>query len=1001
MDKIPAVDNRTEEELLAQLQRRAASYVPEWRFDMREPDAAAAIASAFAGMQHGAIRNFNRLFLKYQTEFFNAVHTSMKPAAPAGGYVVFGTVNDSVEGAELKAGTLLTTSAVQKNGDPVPVETRDDVYVSPVGIQAVYESFDGNDYIGCLYEGDGKREFPLFCFERDNLQRHEFYIGHPSVFHIQSHGCLQLRFFERNEKLAERFFVECLADPSFCTVSYSAEESFVPFRECREENGVLVLEKAAAQEPWQMQEIQGVRMYWMCISVKNGSSLSDWGFRGVKISAQSGALPPDSITANGMDCSLMQYFPFGEQFSVYNEVYFASDEVFDKVGASITLSFWLDFVKIPLSGRDWGYEMDWKLIMPKKSIQVEREYDISIEEVIWEYFNGSGWVRLFPAKEYSDVFGIRKGTYRRRIRVEFKCPRDLSPAIVNGMENRYIRARILKVNNALKTQGNYISPVLTETRLAYDYPDGGVQPAFFVTVNNMEYRLFPSGQCLNNMYPFFPICQTGDKNPTLYIGTEKPWENGPLRLLFLVRESGEDRLPPLQWEYESGGKWRELNPADETEYFSHSGLITFSGPEAQDKRVRFGRELYWIRVRDREGEYVRRHDMLRPFIEGIWENGVKAWTVRSGQEEYLTMERFLPDARLQLMNGSIYSLEMWELQSGTLSRAEYAQLMEENRLWEQKDENGKAREIWVKWEEQENLFDSGPGDRHYLLDANSGILSFGDGIRGRIPAPGLINGIWVRYRIGCGGEGNVPAGAINGLDTAVGFISRVENPRAFFGGSDRETADEAMERTAGEICHRFRAVTISDYERLAREASGTVEKASCFGGRDQNGEIKSGHVTLVLLPANFENSLPFFTELKEQVMGYLRGRLPVGLAESGRFHIEKPVLVEICVSAEIWVSDFNQVFQCRAEILQKLEAFLHPVTGNFNGKGWPIGRLPNRSQIDTILKSVPEVLRQRDLIITGFVCRGGENIEIGLEEAGKFFYALPMSGQHRIKIHVE
>lgn len=1008
MKRIPVMDHRTEEELIAELRRKAAAYVPQWRYEPDQPDVGAALAAVYARMQYDTLKSYNQLFLKYQTEFFNALHISMKPAVPASGFVTFQLVNSTVDGVELPAGTVLTTSAVREDGEAVPLETRDDVYVSPVTLGAVYESYDGLDYIGRLYEDtqETREPFSLFRFEEENLQEHEFYIGHSFVCGLRTHGTLKLQLSVKEGELVEEQLLSLLADPESCDITYSNENGWWPFAACRVQDGALYLEKHEGQPVWEMTELDEIRMYWLRIRVKDGRQLTGLGFREMELASFSAYLKPESIYANGVDCSLEEYFPFGEQFSVYNEVYFASDEVFTKAGALVQLSFWLEFMKIPLNGLDREKNIDWKLIMQKNRISVEREYDISIAEVIWEYFNGNGWVRLFSGKEYGELFGVDGGTFRQKKLMCFTCPRDMKPVTVNGLESRYIRARVLKVNNAFKIQGQYISPVLTETRLEYEYPDRGCVPEWFCTVNNCSREMLRAGACLKQMYPFRPVIQTKDARPTLYIGTELPWEKGPLRLLFLIRRAGGGQLPTLVWQYESGGKWKELNPADETEYFSRSGLVTFAEPEKMQKTRRFGRELYWLRLVDLEGGYEireqgRTQSLEYPVIEAIHENAVQAWTVRDGFEEYLTLERYQDHASFQLVNSGIYRLTMWERVQRLIPEPEKKRLYEQDAIREKFDGSGQLLETWVRWEEVDGFYASGREDRHYMLDANQGILSFGSGGHGKVPAPGILNGIHVEYSVGSGSEGNVPVGAVTGLDMETGFISQVTNPNAFFGGCGRETAAEAMERAAGEIQHGFRAVTSGDYEKLAREAAGNIQMAECFGGRNPEGKLQQGQVTLVLLPKQFETSLPFFPKLREQVMDYMKDKLPAGLYEQGRFHIQQPTMVQIQVRAEFTVTDFNQIFSCRKEILKRLETFLHPVTGNFDGGGFRIGRLPSRNQIDTILKSMDQIVDMRDLIITGAVFRDGEWSEISMEEAEAYPYALPVSGRHRIMIRTD
>lgn len=1002
MEKIPAMD---QEALLRALQEKAAAYAPQWRMDTEDPDVGTALAFAFTRMQEGVIHRYGRLAQKHQSEFFSCLGIGMKPAAPAAGYVAFGLVNQQVKGVELPAGTALTAQAADGEGQAVPVQTKDDLFVGPVKIQAIYESYDGLDYIGSLYqEGEGKKPFTLFGFEGENLQSHEFYIGHESVFSLKTRGEVLLRFFEGGGEPVEKRWLERLSDAGMAEFSYYSGDGYHPFESCMVQGDALVLKKGAGTPPWEKSELEGRDMYWLRCRVKDGRGLAGFCFREAGILSRAWGLLPESVNAGGMDCMLKEYFPFGEQFSLYNEVYFVSDEVFEKAGAQISLSFYLEFARIPLNAPD--QEIDWKLIMKKSSFQTEQEYDITIGEVIWEYFNGKGWVRLFEGREYAQIFGTGEGLLRRQKRLSFTCPADLRPALVNGRECRCIRARILKVNNAFKLQGQYISPVLTATRLEYGYEGRGPAPGAFVISGSGERQLLEASSCLGQMYAFHPVRLAGDKCPALYIGTDQPWRQGPCRILWIMERGRQDAMPPLKWEYEAEGRWREMNPADETGCFSRTGLAAFSGIGDGVRTRRFGRELYWLRLTDTQGHYAKgREDGEKPpkslpRVLDFYENAVRAWTVSSGFEEYLTMERWEENASFRLQNRGIHSLELWEQENASMSAKERERLKEQGALREVTDGSGQVLETWVRWEERESLSASGPRDRHYLLDANEGIVTFGDGSRGRVPAPGVLNGLHVQYSLGGGEAGNLEKGQVTGLDLDAGFISQAVNPAPFYGGYDRETAKDAIRRGAWELKHRFRAVTPGDYEKLAMDISRSIERAACFGGVGPGGEPKPGHITLAVLQKQFKDRAAFFPELKRELLSGFKGRTPAGLLESGRFHIVEPVMVEICVRLDLWVDDFSEIFKCRRLAAEALERFLDPVCGGFGGKGWPIGTLPARSQIDAVLKNSGASQDMRNLMITGIIRENGSVTETSLEDMGRCPFALPLAGGHKIMVHV-
>jgi len=56
---------------------------------------------------------------------------------------------------------------------------------------------------------------------------------------------------------------------------------------------------------------------------------------------------------------------------------------------------------------------------------------------------------------------------------------------------------------------------------------------------------------------------------------------------------------------------------------------------------------------------------------------------------------------------------------------------------------------------------------------------------------------------------------------SIAYVERATNYYRATGGSDLETIDEAKMRGPQVVRHRYRAVTIEDYEYLALKSSGT------------------------------------------------------------------------------------------------------------------------------------------------------------------------------------
>lgn len=990
----------SQEELLEAIREKAASYVPEWHPDREEPDIGLALAQVFAKMQSETERKYGQLPEKFRTDLFNCLNTSMKTSAPARGYAVFGIADSEAEGIGLPAGTGLRTDVVDEYGERIPVETEEDVFVSPDTLTTVCECSEEKDYIGIYgVQKEQQEEIPLFCQKAENLQEHVFYLGHPFLLAVKSHGRITLSFYERRGVAVNRELLKTLAGREAACFFYRAEDAEIPFERVAVEGSGIVLEKTESMPPWNKEEMGGQEAFWLGCRILDKKALECFSFEEAYLSSECAKMAPELIYGDGAERREGPFLAFGERPSVFGEACFASEEALNKKGAMVELTFEQEFAKIPIDAPVKQEPVAWKLVMPKEDLRQEKEYEITIEEVVWEYYNGQGWACLPVDPICSRMFHTDEGRYRQLKRLEFVCPMDMEPVLVGAWESYYIRARIAKVNHAFKTNGYYMAPVLSGVSFRYRYPKNAFSPVWFFTKNNREEEMKKASACMGTMKPFMPVRGMEEQEDSLYLGFEKRPEKGPVRMLFVMEHDFERKRPQLSWEYHKDGKWKELHLADETESLSRTGIVTFQGiPDATIKRVG-GQSLYWIRLRDRDRAYQKR-EIKRPVIRQIWMNAVPVLTVKRGIWETFTMESYQNRVSFRLLNRNIHTLEVWVKENGRISDREKERLKETGRLKLVRDESGILTETWVRWEETDSFLYHGPNDRCYLLDSNEGILTFGGGLYGAIPAPQVLGGIRVYYSIGGGENCNLLPGQVNGLELSAGFINTVNNPLALSGGYGRETAKEAMERAGREISHRFRAVAARDYISLAREASRNIQKAACFSGLNYDGERQPGAVVLVILKKDYLSGGSFFGDMKKELRNYLKDKLPVGMASPGRLFIREPLFVEIESMVVAQVGDFQDIFKVQRQISETLSRFLDPVTGNFDHKGWEIGTLPDRLQLETAIKRIPGVVALKRFVVFAFLKGEPGRPKADLEELSPHPYVLPLSGKHKIQIQV-
>jgi predicted phage baseplate assembly protein len=204
------------------------------------------------------------------------------------------------------------------------------------------------------------------------------------------------------------------------------------------------------------------------------------------------------------------------------------------------------------------------------------------------------------------------------------------------------------------------------------------------------------------------------------------------------------------------------------------------------------------------------------------------------------------------------------------------------------------------------------------------------------------------------------------LKSSIPYITHTMNWERAFGGRDAESLEHAKLRAPLELRTRTRAVTIDDYEFLARQIAG-VARARCLAPGAQpggQGEPPPGHVSVLVLPRVAEedrrippDQLTVSAELRESVRTYLNERRLVGTTLDVRAPRYQWVSVQTTV--RIWERSNPAEVHDRAEAA--LYRFLNPICGGADGQGWPFGRDLHVSEIYGLLLRVHGVESVEDV----------------------------------------
>jgi hypothetical protein len=101
-----------------------------------------------------------------------------------------------------------------------------------------------------------------------------------------------------------------------------------------------------------------------------------------------------------------------------------------------------------------------------------------------------------------------------------------------------------------------------------------------------------------------------------------------------------------------------------------------------------------------------------------------------------------------------------------------------------------------------------------------------------------------------------------------------------------------------------------------------------------------------------------------------------------------PDWLQLDVRAEVVPQQLEAATDVQTAILERLRAFLHPLSGGPEGEGWEFGRKPHRSDLYALIEDTPGVDHVRRLELIETPREGGAR-------AGRF---LVFSGDHEITL---
>lgn len=962
---------------------------------------AEALLRIFSRYSELIIERLNKVPEKNFDAFLNVLKTSRIPPVPALAPLTFTPVKKLPgKGSTIyvPASTKVAAPPGEGETEPAVFETTRNLTLTNVTLKKLYSLDPLEDlYADKSFLASATLEANAgdFLFAGREAIPHEFYLAHGPFFRRAGISELRLTFTIEDHGPAPQSGQEV----QWFIPSLDGAIPIVPFKDTTAQlgqSGEIVFRNLPE---WPACEVFGRTTHWLCCRLLNRLPLpaSKGGIDSpppmpivtkvtITASWSQDETAVESAFWNTLALDLSKdFFPLGEM-PRFGDVLYLKSTTFAGPNASISLK--VKMTNPASAGKDSPIPPVGKSGKPL---------------IQWEYWDGRLW-QILDCQDGTEAF-IEDGE------VYFLVPADFTPTTINGSEGPWVRARLVSGNYGEVGQfpSQTAPPCIQSIHLTSSLTNGPEVPENILVNNDFSFHT------VTDAVFFTPFHRENQPYRAFYMGLMVPETdrnalvdatvdlylhiNGSERRLF-VRTGAAEPVAKLSWQYWNGNDWLDLQVDDGTESLIMSGIVRIR--TADDivpwQECSFGHnenngnmknKLHWLRVLWTKGEYD-----CRPRVSRILLNTVPAIHTNTIVNEILGSSNGLPNqvfrsARRPLLQ----NLELEIIEPAMPSEEELETIRkheDDDVLTVIRDRQGNIEEIRVRWHEVDDFLSSGNNDRYFVANRQKGEILFGDGTKGLIPPPGANNVRLRRYKTGGGSYGNKPAGCIKQLRNSVLYVDSVANLEAGGGGQDIEDWDLVRSRGASLLRHRGRAVTMEDYEDLAKLAAPTVAKAKCYPNRDLSVDheeytMKAGVVSLIVVPHSQEQRPTPDASLMRHVGDFLDDRrMPdVELILFEPEYVE--IMLEVVVIASAYNTGINLVETCR----RKLETFLHPLTGCCHGRGWEFGQMPHESDFHALLESVNGLETVRSLYVTtkeerpGLLRRGGYLIR---------------SGQHKVRL---
>lgn len=916
---LPILDDRTYDEIVKEAIANITRHCPDWT-DHNASDPGIALIELFAHMTESTQYRLNRVPEKNYLAFLDMLGIEQRYPSPARARVRFKVASGYEADSKLKhtiTVPLKTRLSAKAEEGQITFETTRELKVSNIALESVFSktfNISENRFVTLSHTPEYKEKIPFVPFEASERSNHSlkmhfcdpaFTILNDSAsatllfrvptalreHHVSSTFLLQMEWEYYNGTTWKRLLTvptesyENVDSTDADILSLDIKGSLGDFIDAKpegfEENGFWIRAILREVPRW----LEEFAVYEVGVSSRSRIE----------------GILPDMMFYQTFGLNVdTSFYPFGQEPTLGPDAgeenfYLRSDEAFGSAGSVVSIKV--------------RHSQSPKYEMPVPSTDLR---------IYWEYKSNDLWKSL----------GANDGTYglARNGELQFVVPEDMETTYVNGEQGFWIRARIgagnfghkEEISTDPKTGQRKVvkhhtlkPPCLSGLMISYS--TRRVDLSHCLTFNGATFRRVK----LLKHAPVTLFESEKEKTDSLYLGFNSYLNEDRLDIYFEINDQGNawrnlrENERMIEWEMYKGDEWIRLEKEDDTDHLTKSGEVRLQIPETNHT------ELFEEPENRGEGMLIRARIVFStlhriPKIKHILLNSVLVFQKKTVNNDFLGTGNGLPDLRLKLS---------WQ------------NLIAPPKILCGNTEFRHASRL-IDYSGEQNVF---------RFNAVTGEVQFGDGRFGSVPPVGsdIVAG---EYAITEGKLGNVGPGRINIMNRAINFIEGVINDEMAVGGEDGDTLDSLKKHAPSFLKTRDRAVTVEDYEVIAREYSSAVIDARCLA---EEGEIIVIIVTRDVLEEGFVNR-----KLIEDTEKHLRSKSLVTVLPTVRS--PRVARIEAYVDVKLTRKQMNDF--TRSYVQQRLNEealkYFDPIEGGDEGDGYGIGRTVSRADLYRLLLGI-------------------------------------------------